>query len=269
MMSHTTSDNFQTRYNWHGETGPVLVLIHGLGLNRGMWQRQTPAFKKLYRVLTYDLVGHGETPPQPEAPDLTQFSNQLKSLLDENKIGKCSVFGFSLGGMIVRRFAMNHPEMLDAAGILFSPHERTTEAQQAILDRVVQARTEGPSATVEAALLRWFGDRFREENPDTMNLIREWVLANDPDVYPGNYQVLADGVQELISPQTPISCPALVMTGAHDFGNPPQMSKSIAAEIPNSELVILPELRHMAMMEEPDLFNREVLAFLERVYSNG
>ncbi len=263
----SSRDNYQTNYEWHGETGPTIVLVHGLGLNHRMWQWQIPALSQSFRVLTYDLVGHGQTPPQDGNPDLTLFSTQLRSLLNECKVDRCSVLGFSLGGMIVRRFAMNYPEMLNATGILFSPHKRTEEAQQAIIDRVEQARASGPGATVDAALKRWFGDNFREGNPDVMDLIRKWVNANDKNVYSGNYRVLADGVEELIAPSNPIQCPTLVMTGTHDFGNPPEMSEAIVAEIPNSQLVILPELRHMAMVENPDLFNKRILSFLNRIYS--
>ena len=65
------------------------------------------------------------------------------------------------------------------------------------------------------------------------------------------------------------SVPALVMTGDEDFGNSPDMSRAIAAEIPRSELVVLQGLRHMALAEAPGLFNKELLGFLDRVRPNG
>ncbi len=149
---------------------------------------------------------------------------------------------------------------LDAAQL-----RRDPVAQEAILKRVDQARRDGPSATVEAALERWFTDRFRDTNPRTTALVRKWVMANDKQVYPGIYQVLADGVEELIAPTPPISCPALVMTGDEDFGNPPQMSQAIAGEISGAQTVILSGLRHMAMAEDPVRVNKVLLSFLDQV----
>jgi pimeloyl-ACP methyl ester carboxylesterase len=130
---------------------------------------------------------------------------------------------------------------------------------------VVQAAKDGPAATVEAALSRWFTDSFRLSHPQMMDEVRRWILANRKDVYAPIYQVLVDGVTELVAPNPPIAAPTLVMTGEEDYGNSPAMSRAIAAEIAGSELVILPGLRHMALAEAPELFNAKLLNFLSRV----
>jgi pimeloyl-ACP methyl ester carboxylesterase len=256
-----------TAYELRGQSDATVVLVHGLGLNRQSWQWQVPDLAKSYRVITYDLHGHGESSLPPEQPSLYMFSTQLKELLDHLQISKAAIMGFSLGGMIARRFAMDHPERLWALGVLHSAHARDKTAQDAILLRVEQARAEGPAATVEAALQRWFTSDFRSANPALMNMVRSWILANRKEVYWPIYQVLADGVTELVAPSPPVAVPALVMTGEEDHGNSPEMSRAIAAEIPGSELVILPGLRHMALAEAPELFNAKLLGFLARASS--
>ena len=253
-----------TAYEITGSGDAAVVLVHGLGLNRQSWQWQVPALAERYRVITYDLHGHGESSLPPEWPSLTMFSDQLRELMEHLRLEKAAVLGFSLGGMIARRFAMDHPSRLWALGVLHSAHARDKAAQDAILLRVEQARAEGPAATVEAALQRWFTDDFRAANPALMNRVRSWILVNKKDVYWPIYQVLADGVAELIAPSPPIAAPTLVMTGDEDYGNSPAMSRAIAAEIPESELVILPGLRHMALAEAPALFNATLLGFLGR-----
>jgi pimeloyl-ACP methyl ester carboxylesterase len=149
-------------------------------------------------------------------------------------------------------------------GILHSPHRRTPDAQAAIVARVAQVRAEGPAATVEAALARWFTDDFRANNPDMMSLVRDWVLTNDPATYPLAYSVFADGVAQLLAVSPAIACPTLVLTGSEDFGNSPEMAHAIAAEIPGAETTILPGLRHMALMENPALTNLPLADFLKR-----
>jgi pimeloyl-ACP methyl ester carboxylesterase len=256
-----------TAYESFGSGNRVVVLVHGLGLNRHSWQWQVPELSKSHRVIAFDLHGHGESSVPPEAPSLTLFSEQLVELLDYLGIAKASVFGFSLGGMIARRFAMDHGGRLEALGILHSAHARDKAAHDAIQARVVQAAQDGPSATVEAALDRWFTPGFRAGHPQMMDEVRRWILANRKDVYAPIYQVLVDGVTELVAPSPPITAPTLVMTGEDDYGNSPAMSRAIAAEIPGSELIILPGLRHMALTEAPDLFNAKLLAFLSQ--ANG
>ena len=249
--------------------GGAVILIHGVGLNRHMWERQIEALAEHYRVVTYDLFGHGESPPPPSRPSLTLLSNQLRTLLDDLRLEKAAIVGFSLGGMIARRFAMDHRERLSALAILASAHRRDPAAQRAIEQRVEDTRRNGTAATVEAALDRWFTDAFRSSTPEIVNRVRKWVLANDSDVYPDLYRLLADGVEELIAPADPVGCPTLVMTGEEDVGNSPAMAHAIAAEIPGARTVILPGLRHMAMMEAPDAFNRPLLSFLQSCKQAG
>lgn len=218
-----------------------------------------------YRVITFDLFGHGESAVPPSTPSLSLFSNQILELLYELRIAKAAVAGFSLGGMIARRFAMDHADTLWALAILHSAHARDAAAQAAVQARVHQARELGPGATAEAALQRWFTDAFRIANPATMDLVRRWIMANRKEIYAPIYQVLVDGVAELIRPEPPIMVPALVMTGEEDYGNSVEMSLAIAAEIPGASLVILEGLRHMALMEAPELFNGKLMSFLTAV----
>lgn len=253
-----------TAFESTGGNGRALVLVHGLGLNRHAWQWQLPALRTRYNVITYDLHGHGNSSAPPETPSLSLFAAQLQELLDHLGIAKAAVAGFSLGGMIARRFAMDNPDRLWALAVLHSAHTRDPAAQAAVEARVNQAREQGPSATVEAALSRWFTEGFRAANPATMDLVRRWIIANRREIYAPIYKVLADGVTELVSPTPPIAVPALVMTADEDFGNSPDMSRAIAAEIPGARLVILPGLRHMAMAEAPDLFNAPLRSFLEQ-----
>lgn len=247
------------------EDAPPVVLIHGLGLNQACWQWTVPALQDRYRVLTYDLYGHGESPPPPETPGLQLFSRQLRGLLDQCGFARAAIAGFSLGGMIARRFAQDAPGRTAALIVLHSPHRREPAAQQAILARVEQARREGPGATVEAALERWFTAPFREANPEMMDLVRGWVMANDKAVYHTIYRVLADGIDEIVAPDPPITCPALILTGDEDFGNGPEMTRAIAAEIPGARTVILRGLRHMALAEDPEAVNTPLRAFLDEL----
>lgn len=248
---------------------PAVLLIHGLGLTRACWQWTRPALEGRYRVIAHDLIGHGESPAPVETPSLTLWARQAAALLDHLGIASAAVAGFSLGGMVARRLAQDAPERVAALAVLHSAHRRSAAAQDAIRARVAQARTEGPAATVEAALERWFTAAYRAANPEMMALVRRWVLANDPAIYHRNYAVLADGVAEIVAPEPPIACPALVLTGEEDYGNGPEMTRAIAAEIAGAEALVLPGLRHMALAEAPEAVNAPLLRFLGRSIGGG
>ena len=220
-----------------------------------------------YRVLTYDLCGHGESALPLDKPSLKVLSGQLVSLLDELGIARASIAGFSLGGMINRRLAMDHPERVSALAILNSPHERTPEAQRLVEERAAETDAGGPLATIDATLERWFTPRFRHDDSDTVAKIRTLVLANDANTYTQHRQVLAHGVIELIRPVPPIVVPTLVMTCEHDSGSTPTMSMAIASEIAGAETVIVPGLQHLGLIERPDLFIQPILGFLARKQS--
>jgi len=242
--------------------GHDIVLIHGLGLNRHMWQWLVPELETRYRVITYDILGHGESKNPENTPRLSQYADQLAQLLDCCGSDQAAVAGFSLGGMIGRHFALDYPDKLSALGIISSAHGRTEQERAAVLKRVEQARESGPSATLEAALERWFTPGYASDHPDVMNLVREWIMTNDPEIYPSIYRMMAQGDIELADTVNAISCPVLVMTGADDSGNSPDMARRMAKLMPSAQVEIVHGLRHMGLVEAPEKFNQPLINFL-------
>lgn len=254
-----------TAYDLHGPEGaPVIALIHGLGLTRATWDGYIAALAARYRVLTYDLAGHGESAVPPGEITLSTFSAQLVRLMDHLGLPSVAAVGFSLGGMINRRLAMDHPGRVWALGILNSPHERGAEGQALVEQRARDTSAGGAAATIETTLKRWFTSGFLEAHPQAVDRVRRGVLANDPDAYVRCRWVLANGVVELIRPAPPIATPALVMTCQHDTGSTPAMSHAIASEIARAETIIVPDLQHMGLVERPEVFTMPLLDFLDR-----
>lgn len=255
-----------TAYDLTGPGGaPVVVLIHGLGLTRaGTWAPIARLLAARYRMLSYDLLGHGET-AQPEGEvSLSALGAQLIALMDELGIAKAALVGFSLGGMINRRVAMDHPDRVSALAILNSPHERGDAQQRLVEQRARDTAEGGPGATVDATLERWFTADYRRNNNALVDEIRAIVLANDPVNYARHRQVLAEGVKELIRPDPPIAHPALVLTCENDTGSTPAMSEAIGQEIAGAEVQIVPGLQHLGLIERPGLFADKIEDFLGR-----
>ena len=265
-MSYALVASDGTRYTLRGKVdAPLIALIHGLGLNRQIWAEFEKALESRYRVLSYDLYGHGESAAPPRRPNVTLYSEQLVGLLDEIGTQSCVAVGFSLGGMINRRMAIDHPDRVSALVILNSPHERGDEAQKLVEQRALDSAAGGPGATLDATIERWFTPVFRASHDDYIQQVRGWVLANDLELYAQAREVLAFGVIELIRPRPPIVKPALVMTCENDSGSTPAMSQAIASEIDGSDVVIVPYLKHMGLAEDPGFFISALVEFLDQL----
>jgi len=257
-----------TAYDIYGAGAPV-ILIHGLGLNRAMWQWQLPALSSRFQVVCYDLLGHGDS-PKPAGPyTMEQMVAQLDDLMVDLDISRAALVGFSLGGLINRAFALAYPRKTTALVILNSAHARTAAQRDSIELRVRQAKESGPAATVDAALERWFSKDFARRNPVLLKQVRQWVVANDASVYPDLYRLLAEGDKGLETQISAIDCPTLIVTGEEDHGNSPEMTRQMAALMPNARAEVLPGLRHMALAEDPATINGLLVEFLQRKLSSA
>ncbi len=243
--------------------GIPIVLVHGLGLSRRLWDDHLEALETHCRVVNYDLYGHGESGPPPETASLSIFANQIKSLMDHVGFDRAAIIGFSIGGMINRRFAMDFPDRVSALAILNSPHNRGDQAQELVESRARKVREQGALATLDDALKRWFTDDYLKSGKGPEH-VRQWRNQVDAESYAQAAWVLANGVRELITPQTQINAPTLVMTCENDTGSTPEMSAAISDEIRGSEKIIVPDLRHLGLMENPAAFFEPILGFLER-----
>lgn len=247
-----------------GQTGrdaPVAVLIHGLGLSSDWMAGLADDLGTSHRVVTYDLDGHGRSEPMG-ARTLGDLAAQLVRLLDRLDIRQAALVGFSLGGMINRRVALDRPERVTSLVILNSPHERDPATQARVEREAADAAAGGPEATIDAALARWFTEGFRRRDRETVARVRAQVLGTDPGSYARCRAVLAGGVTELIRPPSPIGLPTLVMTSQDDTGSTPAMARAIADGIAGARVQVVPGLRHLGLVERPAAFANPVHAFL-------
>ncbi len=244
------------------EDGQVVALIHGLGLSREIWHPHLDSFSASYRVVNYDLYGHGQSAAAPEEATLSIYAQQLAALLDYLQYPKAAVVGFSIGGMINRRFAMDFPAKLTALVILNSPHNRGEDAQVLVEARAARVREQGAMATMDDALKRWFTPDYLQQGAGA-DEVRAWRQQVDPESYAQAAWVLANGVRELVNPAKSIQAPTLVMTCENDSGSTPQMSRDIASEIDGATVSIVPRLQHLGLMQEPASFTSPIVKFLD------
>lgn len=248
-----------------GPGGLTVVLIHGVGLDLEMWDDLAARLSAGYRVVRFDMLGHGRTPALERRPRLADFSAQLLEVLDYLQLSKVVLVGFSMGGLVTQRFCTEHPERLEAIALMSTVYRRTEEELAGVRQRLALTEAEGPVGIVDHAVARWFPETFQAEQPEAVAWLRRKLAANDPRGYTGAYRVFVQGDAEVGAALTGIDCPALVMTGDADVGSTPVQAERMAEDCRvkgSAELVILPGSRHMTTMDAPDAVAAHLSGFL-------
>lgn len=249
-----------------GSPGAVtLVLVHGVGLDHEMWAPVAGRLANRHRVVRYDMLGHGDATPLDDDADLGTFAAQLLHVVDELQIASFVLVGFSLGALIAQRFALDHPERVDALVLANSVFDRSVADRAAVQDRVDTVRNGRFTASIEPALERWFTPDFASSHPVVVDSVRHRLLHNDMASYAIAYSIFATADAGLTSQVGRISSPTLVMTGADDLGSTPAMAIALAAAIPDGRAVVIPGVRHLAPLEDPDTIAAQIAAFVADV----
>ena len=118
-------------------------------------------------------------------------------------------------------------------------------------------------AVLESTLQRWFMPQPLQHQPALIAQVTQMILQTSVDGYVGGSSAMAS--MDLSASIDQICCPTLVMVGDHDPATPVAMSQAIHAGIAGSTLVVLPDCSHMSYLEQPALFNQQVVAFLSRL----
>jgi pimeloyl-ACP methyl ester carboxylesterase len=225
-----------------------------------MWEPQIKALKE-YSTITYDLLGHGKTPFNNEEVSLTDFSNQLTSLLDFLKIDKINLVGFSLGSLIALDFVSKFQNKLNKLAIIGTTYKRTAEERSKVLERLNQAKLNYPLS--KQALKRWFSDKYLEMHPEIYDLFIKTLNKKPEDHYNflKAYRLFANHEDD-IEKIKKITIRTLVMTGSNDSGSTVAMSKSLSNDLINSNFVEINNGKHLCSIECADDVNMKLKNFI-------
>ncbi|HMA28094.1 MAG: 3-oxoadipate enol-lactonase [Solirubrobacterales bacterium] len=236
------------------EGAPAIAFSNSLGTTGLIWDVQAAALSKQLRVLRYDIRGHGGTAAPPGPYSVPELAGDLLALLDRLELERVSFCGLSIGGMIGMWLGVNAPDRIErlvicCTAMRLPPPEMWTE-------RAALVRIEGMGAVVDATMERWFTPAFPERSPELVKRIRETFLITDPEGYAGCCEALAgfDMTGELGA----VRAPTLVIAGEEDPVGTPERAAAIAAEVLDSRLVVLPEARHLAAVEQADAVTAEL-----------
>ena len=251
----------RSAFSVEGE-GPALFLIHGIGASRASFAGLVPHLRKSFRCISYDLRGHGVSPTPRPPYTLEDLVEDLEALRAELGIDKAHFAGHSLGGMIGPAYARKYPQHVLSLGLYSTAAFRTADDSAKVKGVVAAMRSKGIPQVLETLKDRWFTPEFARRQPEVIERRMRQVIDTDPAVFLSVFDIYAE--TEMSPWLHEVKQPCLVLTGENDGGCNPRLNKLIAAALPNSELVILPVLRHAILLEAADQVAPPVLDFLNR-----
>jgi 3-oxoadipate enol-lactonase len=242
-----------------------IVLIHGFPFSHEMWDPQIEALQKRFRVIAYDLRGHGKSGVDDGQYTLEFFVDDLLGLLDYLGIERAVLCGLSMGGYIALRAIERNPERV--RGLILADTQARADSNAAKLRRataIKSVKAMGVRAYAEDFVKSVFAPQTLTSNKVEVEKIKRIIQSNSSLGICGASLALAsrtDTTEALPS----IKIPTLILAGEHDTLTPPSASHEMHKMIPNSEIHVIPNAAHLSNLENPEEFNKHLLDFLGRL----
>jgi 3-oxoadipate enol-lactonase len=236
---------------------PVVMLANSLGTTLAAWEPQMPALLPHFRVLRYDMRGHGGSSAPPVAFDIARLARDALALLDALALARVHFCGLSLGGVVGMRLGAHAPHRLHKLALC---NTAPTFGPRAAWDARIAAVVRGGMASVTGMVLeRWFTPEFREHDPAAVEQVRRMLLAAGPEPYILACAAVRDADERASA--AAVRTPTLVIAGARDRATPPSEGRWLAQLIPGARYVEL-EAAHLSNVEAAEPFNACLLEFL-------
>lgn len=262
-MPHGDLDGWRYAYTDEGSGAPI-VFLHGIVMDRSLFDHQVDALRDAYRVVTIDAPGHGESAPVPLGIDLWGYADMAAGVADQLGIGEAVWGGQSMGGFTILRLALAKPERVK--GLILTDTQAHAEAP----DKLAQ---------YEAFLKVGLEDGFLEDLANILMVIlysQTFAAKPEADVrrkklldtdVPGEHAMIRavfdrDDIHGRLGE---ISCPAVVIHGEEDLAIELERGEELARELPDASFVPVADAGHAAVHERPEVANVAIREFLTRI----
>ncbi|MBI1201285.1 MAG: alpha/beta fold hydrolase [Rhodopseudomonas sp.] len=241
---------------------PRIALVHSLAMDHRFWLPVAERLADTASVLIYDCRGHGAS-DKPSGPyTATLFGRDLADLMDHVGWPSAAVAGASMGGCVALAFGADFVQRTNGLGLIDTTAWYGPDAPAAWAGRAEKALAEGLKGLIEFQVTRWFGDKFRADNPEVVQQCVDIFLANDLPAYAETCRML--GTTDLRGLLSRIACPTTVVVGEEDYAATPAMAKVMHDGIKNSRMIVIEKARHLIPLEVPDRIAAELKHLLKQ-----
>lgn len=227
---------------------PLVVLGPSLGTTTALWAQVADRFAEDYRVLRYDIPGHGESPVATSAFSIEDVAEGVIRLIDA--VGGASPFhyaGISFGGTVGLQLALTHPQRLASLAVVCSAAKiGTTDGWRL---RAAQVREGGTAVTVVGSAARWFAPGFIDRDPRAEAAVLNTLLTVDDESYALCCEAL--GAFDVTSLVSSITTRTVCISGELDLPTPAVQLMDLAAQIPGAWYRTIEGVGHLTALEAP------------------
>lgn len=289
MKSHFIDVDGPTHYQEVGDSGPPLVLVHGIGASYLSWQPVVEALGASHRVWAIDLIGFGFTPPHGRRATVQRNAELLADFVEIMCDEPVTFIGNSMGGLVSMLAAVARPEIADRL-ILVNPALPIVSVRSISRDRQRLVLPLLPLLGNTAARYYYHERSPEDEVDDTLRL----VLSHGADIDPlyraaaiemararremeWNIDCFTDAARsiavELASPRRyrglihKVTQPTLLIHGTADKVVPPRSALWAARQRPDWTFEMIDGMGHTPQIEDPDLFVSLVETWLRQPVS--
>lgn len=241
-------------YDLQGEGEPI-VFIHGLLDDSSVWNAQIELFTANYRVITYDLRGHGRSDKPKGNYSIQTLADDLYALMNELNLEKAMIVGHSEGGMVAILFTLDHPDKVSKLVLVSSGAKASL--LQGLFSRLKSILPYGTFVKMVT------GTKYRKPSEQVTERAME-IAMNVPKHVMNEYWNALTGNYDVKRSLYRIETPTLIIAGEKDTLIPLSRSKLLIKGIEGSELRTIPECGHMVMIEKPGELNEILQEFIDR-----
>ena len=242
------------------EGRPLVVFTHGLCVDHRSWQYQLPVVAKDYRVLNWDVRGHGLSQPMGQRFSAALAAEDLLAMMDQLGYQKAVFVGHSNGTYIHQELVFRHPERVQA--LVMTDGTCITWPRSNVENWLIRNATKTmhlfPFETLKRSGL---------PNDSVKQDVQAYIYEAYSMIPKPEYITLCESATECLhsEPGYRITQPVLLVHGDQDrLGDIAKIAPKWAAREPNCRYEVIPNASHMAMMDNPEVYNRLLLDFLSR-----
>jgi len=174
-LKTTIYKNTKIAYSDYGK-GTAIILLHGYLENQDMWAAFVPFLTKKYRVVTIDLLGHGQTECLGYVHSMEDQAEMVHEVLAELRIRKAAFVGHSMGGYVALAYAELYPETIKALVLLNSTSRADSEDRKANRDRAIKAVKKDYTSFIRLSIANLFSDDNREKLVEEIEQVKVEAL---------------------------------------------------------------------------------------------
>ena len=261
-------NNHTVSYTDEGpDNSPVIILIHGFPLNKSMWNKQIDMLIETYRVIAYDVRGHGNSTAGTADFSIELFVDDLLGLMDALKIDRAILCGLSMGGYIALNAVENFPKRFDA--LILCDTNCIADKPEAIRKRLMainSIRENGLEQYSEESLKVLFAPESFVTSKEKIALVKEMIMKTPLETLSRTLLALTRR-KETCTKLTDIQIPVLIVVGKEDQITPPDAALQMQKKIKRATLNILEYAGHLSNIENSHEFNSQLIKFVSSIKS--